>query len=185
MNCITELPVGYRQVLEIDLQKNKKLAWLVNGLSAGLVAGMLVLGCFMQPISIEDFLPPKGFVTILGLFLYIILHELTHGICMKYYGSKTVKYGFTSLYVYAGASDYFSRKAHRVISLAPIVFWGIVLVLLNVFLDASRFWVVYWIQVCNISGACGDLYITYRLAKLPEDILVRDSGVAMTVYSRG
>jgi len=45
------------------------------------------------------------------------------------------------------------------------------------------FWVVYILQICNISGAAGDLYISFRLRKLPDDILVQDSGVSMRVFS--
>lgn len=44
------------------------------------------------------------------------------------------------------------------------------------------FWVVYFIQITNISGAAGDLYITFRFRKLPNDILINDTGVEMRVY---
>ncbi len=46
------------------------------------------------------------------------------------------------------------------------------------------FWIAYIIQIANISGAAGDLYVTARFTRLPKDILVRDSGVAMEVYSK-
>ena len=37
----------------------------------------------------------------------------------------------------------------------------------------------------NIAGAAGDFYVVWRFAAMPPDILVRDAGVGMTVYSRG
>ena len=46
------------------------------------------------------------------------------------------------------------------------------------------FWVPYFIQVANLSGAAGDLYVTARFRKLQDTILVNDTGVAMTVYDR-
>ena len=42
---------------------------------------------------------------------------------------------------------------------------------------------VWILQIANVSGAAGDVYVTLRLLRLPRDLLVRDTGVAMTVYS--
>ena len=55
---------------------------------------------------------------------------------------------------------------------------------INALVPTSWFWVVYFLQVCNISGAAGDMFVTVKFAKMPEDILVKDSGVGMVVYSR-
>ena len=63
-----------------------------------------------------------------------------------------------------------------------MVIWGIVLGVLCAALPESWFWVVYFIQIANISGAAGDAYVTYKMLTLPKDILVNDTGVAMTVY---
>jgi len=68
--------------------------------------------------------------------------------------------------------------------LAPVVFWGIVLAVINVLVPLEWFWVVYFIQIINLSGAAGDLYVTVKFSRLPSDILVQDYGVGMTVYSR-
>lgn len=184
MNCTAQLPAGYEQVLEIDMQNNKKLAWLVNGLAAAIMVVMFILGCLISPFRLGEFRLLHMLSLLFGLFAYIVLHELTHGVCMKLYGSKTVKYGFTALYAYAGSSDYFGRTAHRIISLAPIVIWSVVLLALNFFVDGAWFWVIYWLQICNVSGAAGDLFVTVKFAKMPSDILIRDSGAAMTVYAR-
>ena len=43
---------------------------------------------------------------------------------------------------------------------------------------------VYIIQIANISGAAGDYFVTFKFSRFPKDILVRDSGTAMRVYSR-
>ena len=111
---------------------------------------------------------------IVGLILYMVLHELVHGICMKYFGTPKVNYGFAGLYAYAGSNAYFTKKPYIIIALAPVVVWGIVLLVINLFVDASWFWCVYFIQICNISGAVGDIYVTYKFSKMPKDILVQD-----------
>lgn len=123
-------------------------------------------------------------ILLVGLIGYIVLHELVHGITMKYFGCKKVKYGFTGLYAYAGSDEYFYKKSYITIALAPIVVWGIVLAILNALVPIDYFWVVYFIQMCNISGAAGDIYVTAKFSKLPSDILVQDYGVGMTVYSK-
>ena len=87
------------------------------------------------------------------------------------------------MYAFAGSNDYYDKRSYIVIALAPIVVWGVVLLVLNLLVPVQWFWIVYWVQVSNISGAAGDLYVTYRFSRLPQDILVQDYGVGMTVYS--
>lgn len=60
---------------------------------------------------------------------------------------------------------------------------GIVLAVLQFAVPDSWAWIVYFIQIINISGAAGDIYVTYKMSRLPADILVNDVGVSMTVYS--
>ena len=63
--------------------------------------------------------------------------------------------------------------------------WLWVLLALCMLVPAPWVWTVYLIQIGNIAGAAGDFYVVWRFAAMPPDILVRDAGVDMTVYSRG
>ena len=103
---------------------------------------------------------------------------------MKCFGAVKVKYGFTGLYAYAGSESYFYKIPYIIIALAPVVLWGVVLLMLNCAAGTYWFWNIYFIQISNISGAAGDLYVIYSFSKLPRDILIQDTGVSMTVYSR-
>lgn len=190
MKSYTELPGGYREIDSIDLQKNKKLSLLVNGIALLIGVLMAVPMHFVVPITTlfdmsEGFTPYliRFGVLMVGIILYMVLHELVHGIAMKRCGTKKIQYGFTGLYAFAGSEDYYDKRSYVIIALAPIVVWGVVLLVLNLLVPAQWFWVVYWIQISNISGAAGDLYVTYRFSRLPADILVKDYGVGMTVYS--
>ena len=118
------------------------------------------------------------------IFVYLILHELVHGVAMKICGTKKVKYGFTGLYAFAGSEDFYDKKAYIFIALAPVVFWGIVIAVINLFVPLEWFWVVYFLQIINLSGAAGDLYVTIKFFRLPSDILVKDTGIMMTVYAK-
>jgi len=43
--------------------------------------------------------------------------------------------------------------------------------------------VIFFLQITNISGAAGDIYVAAKFSRFPADILVKDTGVDMTVYS--
>ena len=45
------------------------------------------------------------------------------------------------------------------------------------------FWTVYFLQIANISGAAGDLFVTVKFLRFPKDILIQDYGVRMKVFS--
>ena len=190
MKAYTELPRGYREIDSIDLQKNKKLSLLVNGVALFIVLLMVIPMHFVVPMT-TLFDMSQGYgayflrfgVLMAAIVVYMVLHELVHGITMKMCGTKKIKYGFTGVYAFAGSNDYYDKRSYIVIALAPIVVWGVVLWVLNLLVPVQWFWIVYWVQVSNISGAAGDLYVTYRFSRLPQDILVQDYGVGMTVYS--
>ena len=190
MRSFSKLPDGFVEIYSIDLKKNKKAALLVNALAIIIGVALAIIGHFIVPIT-TLFSMDSGItmymlrllVLAISLILYIILHELVHGIAMKICGTKKVKYGFTGLYAFAGSNDYYDKISYIFIALAPIVVWGIILAVINIFVPAEWFWVVYFIQLSNLSGAAGDLYVTVKFSKMPRDILIFDYGVGMKVFS--
>lgn len=189
MRSYRELPPGYHEIQTIDLQKDKKLALLVNGMALLIAVVMIAAALLLVPV--RNLFGNNGLQGILvrlavmygGMFAYIILHEAVHGIVMRRFSDAKVRFGFTGLYAYAGSDAYYCRKHYILIALAPVLVWGIVLGILNVLVPQDWFYVVYMIQMANISGAAGDLYVSWNMNRLPADILVRDTGVSMTVYS--
>ena len=191
MKAFETLPQGYKEILSIDLQKNKKLMLLVNGIAIVLAVPMLVLGARLVPVSaLLDMSGGMGayfarFGALVGaIVVYMVLHELTHALIMKLCGTKKIRFGFTGMYAFAGSDDYYPKLPYICIALAPIVLLGIVVAAINALVPEEWFWVVYFVQITNVSGAGGDLYVTARFASLPRDILVRDYGVGMRVYSK-
>lgn len=63
-----------------------------------------------------------------------------------------------------------------------MVIWGVALAAANYFAPYDWFWVVFIIQVINISGAAGDIYVACRLLSVRGEVLVKDSGTAMELY---
>ena len=185
MNCTQSLPEGYRQILRVDLQEDPRQMKLVNALAAGAALALTLLGNLFVPLrelfgaGVLPFL-----IAALGAVAYVVLHELTHAAVMKAYGATKLRFGFTGVYAFAGSEgDYFGKRAYRNVALAPVLLWGLVFGLLCLAVPRAWFWVFWFWELLNLSGAAGDLYVTWRLRRLPRDILVKDTGVNMTVYS--
>lgn len=190
MRSTQALPEGYREIYSINLQKDKKAAVFVNALAIIIGVAMAVPMHFHVPIS-SLFSMESGFgryflrfgVMLVAIVAYMILHELVHGVAMKMCGTKKVKYGFTGLYAFAGSEDYYAKGPYIFIALAPVILWGTVIAVINFFVPQEWFWVVYIVQIINISGAAGDIFVTAKFSRMPRDILVCDAGVGMQVYS--
>lgn len=192
MKAIGVLPEDYGEIYSLNLQKDKRAAIIVNLLALAIAAVMAVSMNFFVPVT--SFFDMSGGIAryflrlaalIVLMVLYMVLHELVHGIAMKLCGTKRVKYGFTGLYAFAGSEDYYDKKSYIFIALAPIVLWGTVLAAVNFFVPTEWFWIVYMIQLINISGAAGDLFAAVKFSRMPKNILIQDSGVSMRVFYIG
>ena len=184
-----QLPPGFVEIARIDLARNKKEALIVNGLALAIGIVMIVVGLIGVPVSTLFSMTSLGeyilkLVTLLvGMVVYIILYELIHGAFMYRFSRVKPTFGFKSVYAYAGSTAYFNRRDYLIIALSPIVLWGVVLAILTAIAPIGWFWPIYAVQILNVSGAAGDLYVAWRFRKLPQDILTQDSGTDMTVYA--
>lgn len=192
MKAIGVLPEDYGEIYSLNLQKDKRAAIIVNLLALAIAAVMAVSMNFFVPVTsvfdmsggiVRYFLRLAALIVL--MVLYMVLHELVHSIAMKLCGTKRVKYGFTGLYAFAGSEDYYDKKSYIFIALAPIVLWGTVLAAVNFFVPTEWFWIVYMIQLINISGAAGDLFAAVKFSRMPKNILIQDSGVSMRVFYIG
>ena len=192
MKAIGVLPEDYGEIYSLNLQKDKRTAIIVNLLALAIAAVMAVSMNFFVPMTsvfdmsggiVRYFLRFAALIVL--MVLYMVLHELVHGIAMKLCGTKRVKYGLTGLYAFAGSEDYYDKKSYIFIALAPIVLWGTVLAAVNFFVPTEWFWIVYMIQLINISGAAGDLFAAVKFSRMPKNILIQDSGVSMRVFYIG
>ncbi len=187
---VTELPEEYKEIFSVKLT-NKKQVLLVNAIAVIIAAVTIIPMHFFVPIQ-TLFSMENGIVSYMIRFgvlvaaevLYIILHEAVHAVVMKYYGAQKCNFGFNGMYAWAGADCFFPKKPYVVIALAPVVFWGVVLLICNIFVPIEWFWVVYALQVSNLSGAAGDFYVSWKFSKMPSDILIKDTGHSMTVYGK-
>lgn len=89
MGARRALPEGYKEIFSVNLQKDKKIAIFINALALLISAVMIIPMHFY--ISIETlFDMSQGldayafrFFCLMGLIvIYMVLHELVHGITM-------------------------------------------------------------------------------------------------------
>lgn len=191
MKTVQELPQDYSLLETVDLQNDKKTALKVNIFSLVLAVILAFIGNMFVPMgvffaieeSILAYLLKCGGLLV-AFFVYIILHEITHGIAMKAFGAKEVKFGFTGIYAFAGSKkDYLGKKQYLCVAMAPLVIWGIIFGVISAFVPAEWFWFVFFLQIGNISGAAGDIYVTWRFSRLRSDAYFFDTGVKMEVYT--
>lgn len=121
---------------------------------------------------------------IMGMIIYIILHEAVHGIFIRLFTGANPTFGIDLKkgIAYAGSTWYFRKWSYIIIALAPVIIWGIIFALWLGDLPDNYYWYMYTIQIFNITGAAGDLYVTCRVASMPKDILARDSGTNVEFY---
>ena len=184
---MNRLPSGYRMIESLDFVRNRKQMMIVFALSIAIIALMLAIGLIAKPIAVSWRFMIKHLWTF-PVFLamqiaYIPLHEMVHGVFMRLFSRKKVRYGFQLCYAYAGSDAYFTPLQHNLIALAPLIVWGIVLAVLERALPEGWFWMLYGVQIANFSGSAGDLYCVIRALSYPRGALIQDTGVRMRVFA--
>ena len=50
-------------------------------------------------------------------------------------------------------------------------------------LPAEWFWLLYIVQISNVSGSMGDVYAVLYLSRLPRNIVIQDTGTRMRIFA--
>lgn len=188
------LPDGYKRRKKIDLQHNKKTALFVNLLSLQIFAVFLIPLFFIKsvPSLIKGMLSDASTESLTaavflcgGIILYLIAHELTHGLFMKIFGKAKVKFGITGFYAYTASMAYFNKRSYIITALAPVVIWSMILIpctVLTYLYSSIYFQVFYILEGANLAGSAGDMYMAVRIGRMEKNVLIKDSGTDMIVY---
>ena len=182
--------LGYKECTKIDLVKNKKEALLVNiyGIIIMVVMAvfipLLIMGGIIE-FNLETTFPLFFIVLLISLILYIPLHEIVHGIVLKKYTDEKLSFGWKLVYAYCGSKEaVVDRKEYYAVALAPLLVFSVVFISLMV-LNPSLSLVWYVMEIMNVSGSVGDIYVSMKLRKeKSRDILITDSGTDMSFWSR-
>lgn len=182
-----ELPQGYEADFTVDAE-NKKTAVLMNVAALVITAILIVASYFLiKPTDfLENFRVSRYFIVVGVLFVYIVLHELVHGIAYKLMTKQKLKFGITFSAAFCGVPDiYVYRKTALISLLAPLTVFSVLLILAAVLLK-NEWDKLYALILFSIHfGSCaGDIYDTvlYLFKFRDSSVLMRDTGPKQTFY---
>jgi hypothetical protein len=121
-------------------------------------------------------------INFVGYFLMLPLHELLHGAAILLWGGRPYLGVKLPYALYCGArNQFFGRSQYLVVALTPLVvitLAGIIFTLL------SPIFASYTLSVTvgNISGAAGDVWSAWRIARLPATVLMKDTEAGYRVW---
>ena len=193
-NFERERPEGYIQVHHVDAKDGKFMTFMLVGsaLLFVVVMGLLVLPLLLTDsfriIEISEDLLGPYYVFVVGIVLYIILHEIVHGIVYKRRTGEKLTFGLTLTCAFCGVPNiYVYRETSLKATLAPLIWFTVILtpIILGLyFVDTLLYIAFAAIFATHISGCIGDMYVAWFLHKHTDNrILVRDTGPAQTFYA--
>ena len=184
-----KLPDGYDLYSVIDLKTNKKDNLFVTIGSVVIMAVMFIAAYFTKGVYI---LASIGWVKIIiniviafvGSVVYIFLHEATHAAFFKIFDTKCrLRFGFKAAMAYCASDGYYKKAPYLVIGLSPLIIWTPILLIPCLLVPSAYFWGVFFIQIFNVSGAAGDLYVAVKILTAPKKALILDNGTDMEIYA--
>lgn len=187
------LPEGYREALVIDAGSGKLSSKLktITVLTDALLFGVIYF-IYAKPRMDEiaaDFSIIKCVGFIAAYILYIIMHELTHGIVYKLLTKQKLTFGFQPPVAYCGVPGIYAYRITALLSLlAPLTVFSI--------LFAGTFFIVndpfvkvliLALSALHLAGCVGDLYnIGLFLFKFKNAAVLRkDTGPKQIYYTKG
>ncbi len=193
-NFEKELPEFYDKILHINA-KNVKFGLIFNLISAfvlllmGALAFLFVLTNEEKAEALKsDFLSRPlftalcAFFFILAMVMYIVLHELVHGLFYKIMTGEKLTFGMSWSCAFCGVPNiYVYRKTALIASSAPLLIFTLIFLPLSIaFYFISPVIYIYLMILfgLHLGGCSGDFYVILLLLfkfKNPKT-LVRDTG---------
>ncbi|MCM1131432.1 MAG: DUF3267 domain-containing protein [Roseburia sp.] len=189
------LPEGYNEIFHIDA-KNKKtgLVFTLFSLVLTILPLAILLLIYFCTKEFEFELSYKTSLYLLALaiamILYIVLHELVHGIAYKALTKQKLTFGISWSCAYCGVPNiYVYRKASMIALIAPFTVFSLLfgsLVIWFYFLDGALFFLMSLLFSIHVGGCVGDLYMfTLFLFKYKDKILLmKDTGPEQFLYQK-
>lgn len=171
-NYYKELPPNFREDFSIDAKKGRVGVYLnlIAMLIAFAVGAVVYFSKYgFGPIDNEKISLSNQVIAVwlfvLGLCVYCILHELTHGLCYKLFTKQKLKFGVTLTVAYCGLKEgYVNKKTALISVLAPFVVHSIWMII-AIILITEPIIAIAMIMLFSLhfGGCIGDLWVTYIL----------------------
>jgi hypothetical protein len=193
-NFEKELPSNYELVYSIDA-KSKRIGVIFTIVS--LVILLVVMGICVIPLIINnkfniDLTSPKYLyaylVFMVVMIVYIILHELVHGIAYKGLTKEKLTFGLSCSCAFCGVPNiYCYRKTALIALVSPLIVFTIILIPITIwmyYVDAIFYLMSAFVLGLHLGGCCGDIFITWLLLTKfkSKTTLIKDTGPAQSIY---
>jgi putative zincin peptidase len=121
-------------------------------------------------------------INIVGYVLILPIHELVHAAAFALWGGKPY-FGTKLPYaLYCGAKQQlFRRNQYLVVGLAPLLVITLAGIIFTLVSPALASYTIF-ATVGNVAGAAGDVFVAWRLLRLPESVLVEDTEAGYRVW---
>ena len=178
-----QLPPNYQFDMKMDLKKDKKINIAIQGLFLLIAAVMIGLAMWLNfPTKNNWGTGLTVLVTVAMCAVYMITHELIHGIFLKLLSGVKPKYFVRFPFLCTGSEAYFNKTSFTIVALAPVVIWGILLPAMLALLPADYFLSIYIVTALNFAGAAGDYFQVFAISKLSPTALMQDNGKETKVF---
>ena len=187
-----ELPEDYEEVYTIDA-KNKKTIIIFNVIALLIMIAVIIpviiyaKAFFDENENLFEMLLPIILV-LPSMFIYIVLHELTHGLFYKIFTHEKLTFGLTMTVAYCGVPNLYVKKWPAFLTtLAPFLIWNLIFGLPLFFVKGYQYILFFGLLFSmHVSGCIGDLIVGgLLLFKFRgSDYLINDTGPKQTFYKR-
>lgn len=183
-------PEDFNDKETLDLRADKKLRLSINGAALAAAAVLTLLGCLYVPVT--RFFDAAGAWRLLLRFalllvcmgVYFFLNEYIRRFMIEKVTGKAAQAVRKKPCVFTAPARCLTVKEYLEVSFAPVLALGALLLLLTLIFPAKLFWQVYIIQMINLAGAAGEVYIAYKLIKMKKDARIEDDVTSITIWSR-
>ena len=180
---ISKLPHGYHVHQSIDLKNERKFKRAIQ------VVYLLVVFAAIAAALIFELPLTSGWsswatiaVTVVAIFVYMAVHEATHGVAIHVLTGIRPFYGINLPFLTTGSRAYLNRRSFVIAALAPCVLWGIVLLTALLLLPADYRLTAYILLALNFAGSAGDFVLVAHVRRQQPDILVQDDGSKIRIF---
>ncbi len=196
-NYENSVPQDYVLVKHVDAKKDQKIILVYTLLSFVpfliILPILIIIAKYCNGYDISSaFQEPSGMIALLVtcfiLIVYIVLHELVHGITYKILTGAKLTFGLTLTVAFCGVPEIYVRKKASITALVmPFIVFSIIFIGLTIglwfvsplygILSGSAF-------AIHAGGCVGDLHWTLMyLTKFKHcNTLMRDTGPAQMLY---
>lgn len=119
---------------------------------------------------------------ILGCFIYMILHEITHLIFIKIFSKEKISISFKFPTISVGSNAKFSKKHFSIIALAPVTILGFILILLILWTSKEYTFLLSIILILNFAGSGGDFLQFIKIRKYSNNTYFQDTSIETIIY---